>query len=119
MTTINAAALATKIYRALNQTSRIEGPIKYVRNGGSTKQYGCALCGACSPTWCGRYRVTVRVLDWCDDHSASGCYERYVAAHPRTVAKLGYTQVGEGRWIKGDVEIGALASAYYPQAVGS
>jgi len=116
--TTTTLKLATLIYRHLNKSSRIVESIKYVRNGNTTKQYGCALCGACSPTWSGAYRVTKRVLDWCDKHRESSCALQYVSEHLDVVAELGYELI-DNHWVKGSVDVGALADAYHPQAVAS
>lgn len=53
-----------KEIRATNPQSRIQGMIKLVRNGGSTKQYGCAHCGAQGPTFCARYPETKLSATW-------------------------------------------------------
>lgn len=57
-------------HRATNPRSRAVGLVRFVRNGGRTKQRGCVLCGANGPSWCGEYKKTKRAEEWELAHAA-------------------------------------------------
>lgn len=99
LTTPTAARLLA-VYRAANPRSRAVSLVKLVRNTSATKQYGCVLCGAEGPSFCARYPETKRSIDWCLAHAA----EHVAQADAESAA---------------DVNLGALAIAYYPQAVAA
>jgi hypothetical protein len=63
--------LAVQQYRLDNPMSRVTGPIKFVRNGGSVRQRGCILCGEVGPTWCGKWPKTMAAIVWEQKHVAS------------------------------------------------
>jgi hypothetical protein len=57
-------------YRRAHPRSRAIGIIRYIRNGGRTRQRGCVLCGARGPTWCGLWPKTAVAKRWESEHRA-------------------------------------------------
>ncbi len=57
-------------YRALNPSSRVVSILRNVGSG-TSKQYGCVLCGKEGPSYSGKYRETKRSIAWRETHIAA------------------------------------------------
>ena len=65
-----AEARLVAAYRAIHPKSRVTSILRLEKNTGSSKAYGCVLCGETGPSFSAKYSETKKSRTWCAEHTA-------------------------------------------------